>query len=135
LRDITIRVRSYYEQWAEVFNGLTGPSADALADISGNGVPNIIKFALGKVPGDKSASQYNTSTLTSNSKKYLKISVPRSGKPEGVSIVPEVSSDLQTWKSTEAQTLIDTASEYSAQDLVPMDSATKRFIRLRFSEQ
>ena len=135
LRDITIRVRSYYEQWAEVSNGLTGSSADALADISGNGVPNIIKFALGKTAGDKSISQYNTSTLISNSKKYLKISVPRTGKPSGVSIVPEVSSDLQTWNSTEAQTLTDTASEYSAQDLVPIDSATKRFIRLRFTEQ
>lgn len=134
-RDITIRVRSYYEQWAEVSNGLTGSSADALADISGNGVPNIIKFALGKTPSDKSIPQYNASTLTSNSKKYLKISVPRTGKPSGVSIVPEVSSDLQTWKSTEAQTLTDTASEYSAQDLVPMDSATRRFIRLRFTEQ
>jgi hypothetical protein len=135
MRDITIRVRSYYEQWAEVSNGLTGSSADALSDISGNGVPNIIKFALGKTPGDKSIPQYNTSTLTSNSKKYLKISVPRSSKPTGVSIVPEVSSDLQTWKSSEAQTLTDTASEYSAQDLVPMDSATRRFIRLRFTEQ
>jgi len=135
MRDITIRVRSYYEQWAEVSNGLAGSSADALADISGNGVPNIIKFALGKTPGDKSAFQYSTSTLTSNSKKYLKISVPRSGKPAGISIVPEVSSDLQTWNSTEAQTLTDTASEYSAQDLVPMDSATRRFIRLRFTEQ
>jgi len=135
MRDITIRVRSYYEQWAEVSNGLTGSSADALADISGSGVPNIIKFALGKTPGDKSAFQYSTSTLTSNSKKYLKISVPRTGKPSGVSIVPEVSSDLQTWNSTEAQTLTDTASEYSAQDLVPMDSANRRFIRLRFTEQ
>lgn len=135
LRDITIRVRSYYEQWAEVSNGLTGSNADALADFSGNGVPNIIKFAFGKAPGDKSIPQYNTSTLTSNSKNYLKISVPRSGKPTGVSIVPEVSSDLLTWKSTEAQTLTDTASEYSAQDLVPMDSATRRFIRLRFTEQ
>ena len=135
MRDITIRVRSYYEQWAEVSNGLTGSSADALADISGNGVPNIIKFALGKNPSDKSIPQYNTSTLTSNSKKYLKISVPRSGKPTGVSIIPEVSSDLQTWNSTEAQTLTDTATEYSAQDLVPIDSASKRFIRLRFSEQ
>ena len=135
MRDITIRVRSYYEQWAEVSNGLTGSSADALADISGNGVPNIIKFALGKTPGDKSAFQYSTSTLTSNSKKYLKISLPRTGKPSGVLIAPEVSSDLQTWNSTEAQTITDTASEYSAQDLVPMDSATKRFIRLRFTEQ
>jgi len=134
-RDINIRVRSYYEQWAEVSNGLTGSGADALADISGNGVPNLIKFALGKTPMDKSIPQYNTSTLTSNSKKYLKISVPRSGKPTGVSIIPEVSSDLQTWNSTEAQTLTDTASEYSAQDLVPMDSATRRFIRLRFTEQ
>jgi len=134
-RDITIRVRSYYEQWAEVSNGLTGSSANALADISGNGVPNIIKFALGKNPSDKSIPQYNTSTLTSNSKKYLKISVPRTGKPTGVSIVPEVSSDLQTWKPTEAQTLTDTAAEYSAQDLVPMDSAIRRFIRLRFTEQ
>ena len=59
----------------------------------------------------------------------------RSGKPAGISIVPEVSSDLQTWKSTEAQTLTDTSSEYSAQDLVPMDATTKRFIRLRFTEQ
>lgn len=134
-RDLTIRVRSYYEQWAEVSNGLIGTNADALSDISGNGVPNIIKFALGKTPSDKSIPQYNTSTLASNSKKYLKISVPRTGMPTGVSIVPEVSSDLQTWKSTEAQTLTDTASEYSAQDLVPMDSATRRFIRLRFTEQ
>jgi len=134
-RDLTIRVRSYYEQWAEVSNGLVGANANALSDISGNGVPNIIKFALGKTPSDKSIPQYNTSTLANNSKKYLKISVPRTGKPTGVSILPEVSSDLQTWKSTEAQTLTDTASEYSAQDLVPMDSATRRFIRLRFTEQ
>jgi hypothetical protein len=134
-RDINIRVRSLYDQWAELSNGLTGANADALADISGNGVPNIIKYALGKMSGDKSIPEYNTSTLISNSKQYLKISVPRSGKPAGISIVPEVSSDLQTWKSTEAQTLTDTSSEYSARDLVPMDSATKRFIRLRFTEQ
>ncbi len=104
------------------------------ANPAGDGVPNLIKYALGLNPKTAAtAAQLPTGGLQPNSGNiYLTLTVPRAAIEPGVSYVVEVSGDLESWSSggTNTVTLTNTPTQLVVRDATPATVAGARFIRL-----
>jgi len=105
------------------------------ASPAGDGVPNLLKYALGLDPNTPATiSQLPTGGIQPDGgQDYLTMTINRTSKPTDISYVVEVSGDLQTWASgtPNTVTLTDTATQLVVRDNTPVPSATERFIRLR----
>jgi hypothetical protein len=103
-------------------------------DPAGDGVPNLIKYALGLDPFTNAVpSQFLEGTLTrTNGQVYPTLTVRRAAKAPDITYLVEVSSDLQTWLSGPAYltTLADTPTQLAVRDNAPL-GATPRFLRFR----
>jgi hypothetical protein len=112
-----------------------GAGADS-ASPSGDGVPNLIKYALGLNPLTNAAPNQLPSARIQpdNGQEYLTMTIVRAAAPADVSYTVEVSSDLLSgWVSGAPDTVIltNTPTELVVRDNVPVPAATARFIRLR----
>ena len=112
-----------------------GAGANA-ASPAGDGVPNLIKYALGLNPTNPaSAAQLPSGGIQpSGGTNYLTLTVNRAAQPSDVTYIVEVSSNLLSgWISgpPNTVTLTNTATQLVVQDTTPVPAATARFIRLR----
>jgi alpha-tubulin suppressor-like RCC1 family protein len=141
---------------SEILNAsISGDTADA----SGDGIPNLIKYALGLNPklrydssslptaridviggSAQSASTRGgiglfsvpTAELT-NGKHYMLLTVPRNGIHTDVDYIVEVSNDLVTWSSGDPHTVtvLDTAETLEVYSAQSLDDVPKQFMRLK----
>jgi hypothetical protein len=103
---------------------------------AGDGVPNLIKYALGLNPTNATtAAQLPSGGVQPHGgTNYLTLTVNRAAQPPDVTYIVEVSSNLAgTWVSgpPDTVTLSNTATQLVVRDNTPQPSATSRFIRLR----
>jgi hypothetical protein len=109
-----------------------GAGADG-ASPSGDGVPNLIKYALGLNPHEvaTSAQLPSGSIQTNAGQGYLTLTVNRTADPIDVTPIVEVSGDLETWVSgsTNTVTLTNTPTQFIVQDTVPLSQTVSRYIR------
>jgi hypothetical protein len=102
---------------------------------AGDGLPNLVKYALGLPPllTATPAQLPAGSLLPSGGQKYLTLTVNRVANPSDVTCTVQVSSNLLTgWVSGAPYTvtLTNTASQLVVRDNTPGPSATARYIRL-----
>jgi hypothetical protein len=99
------------------------------ASPAGDGVPNLLKYALGLDPNTPATrSQLPTGGIFQEfGHKFLAMTVNRASQRADIAYVVEVSGDLQTWVSG----LTNTATQLVVRDRTEIPSATERFIRLR----
>ena len=109
---------------------------------AGDGIPNLMKYAFDLNPFVAGAGGLPVATVQNVSgSNYLAISYTRVLFATDISYTVQVSDDLVTWNSGPAFTAQlglpidngDGTQTITVQDLVPVDSATKRFIRIRIS--
>jgi hypothetical protein len=109
-----------------------GAGADGY-DPSGDGVPNLVKYALGFDPNTFVAeSQLPSANIETNGTQgFLTMTVNRTTDPSDVTPMVEVSSDLINWFSggTNTVTLTNTPTQLIVQDAVPVSDTVSRFIR------
>ena len=106
-----------------------GTFSDSQAS-AGDGIPDLVKYALGLSPDAPSVSGVNAVTIVpASGARYLTMSIARFLPPSDVTLAIEVSGDLQTWLP--ATVITNTASLIEARDPVPADSATRRFMRVK----
>jgi hypothetical protein len=114
-----------------------GAGADT-ANPEGDGVPNLIKYALGLNPSTPvSGSQLPVaSILPAGGQDYLTLTVNRTAQATDVTYVVEVSGDLMMWSSGPSftVTISNVSTQLIVRDNTPMASATSRFIRLHVSD-
>ena len=114
-----------------------GAGADT-ATPAGDGVPNLIKYALGLDPYTPSApGQLPSGSIQPDSgQSYLTLNANRLVLATDVTYAVEVSGDLQTWTSGPpfTVTLTNTATQLIVRDNIPFGSAPMRFIHLRVSD-
>lgn len=141
---------------AEIMDtGISGDTASA----SGDGIPNLIKYALGLDP----KQSYGASSLPSvrveiiggsaqsaggaggfglfaaptavlaGGKRYLVMTVPRNGIHPDVDYVVEVSEDRVTWRSGDPYTVttVDTADTLEVYSATSLDDVPQQYMRLR----
>jgi hypothetical protein len=135
--------------WAQIivlYRGIdmTDP-AQASADLEGDGLSNLMEFALGTDPHspvEATAALVISSTKNGGSQ-YLTMQYKRRTAATGLVLqyVPEVSADGHNWFSDPAHVVelsavpVDTQFELvTVRDATPMGSAAPRFIRLRVVE-
>lgn len=109
------------------------------ASPAGDGVPNLIKYALGLDPfsiAPTNALPYGA-LQTNGAAEYLTLVVPRAAIQPDVNYSVEVSGDLTNWYfgGTNTVTLTNTATELVVQDTTPVPAAGERYIRLAVSRQ
>ena len=104
------------------------------ASPAGDGVYNLIKYALGLPPLTPAvAAQLPSGSIqTFSGQNYLTLTINRAANPSDITYTVEVSSNLLDWVSGPANTvtLTNTASQLVVRDDVPVPSATPRFMRL-----
>jgi hypothetical protein len=106
-----------------------------VASPAGDGVPNLIKYALGLNPTNPAtAAQLPSGGIqSSGGQSYLTMTINRTAEPSDVTYTVQVSSNLLSgWVSGSPYTvtLTNTASQLVVRDNIPVPAATARFIRL-----
>ena len=114
-----------------------GAGADG-ASPAGDGVPNLLKYALGLNPfAPATAAQLPSGSIQSyTGTNYLTLTVNRAAEPSDVSYIVEVTGNLLSgWVSGPPETVIvtNTPTQLVVRDNTPQPAATVRFIRLRVS--
>jgi hypothetical protein len=114
-----------------------GAGADT-ASPAGDGVPNLIKYALGLDPyTPAAASQLPTGSIQPDGgQSYLTLTANPVAQAPDVTYAVEVSGDLQTWTSGPpfTVTLTNVPTQIIVRDNIPFGSAIMRFIHLRISD-
>lgn len=128
------------EVWRNAYFGNpsnVGAGADT-ASPAGDGIPNLIKYALGlnpSTPASKSQLPVE-SILPVSGQSYLALTVNRTAQATDITYLVEVSSNLVTWVSGVpfTVTVTNTPTQVVVRDATPLASATNRFIRFRVSD-
>jgi hypothetical protein len=114
-----------------------GAGADTAAP-AGDGIPNLIKYALGLDPYTPAASSQlpSGSILPDNGQSYLTLTVNTVAQAPDVTYAVEVSGDLQSWTSGPpfTVTLTNIPTQIIVRDNIPVGGALMRFIHLRISD-
>lgn len=105
------------------------------ANPSGDGLVNMVKYALGRSPTERAQAAHFPKLTTDAG--YLTLAVPRRNERTDVVYIVEVGGDLGNWSSGPGHTvtLQDEESMLVVRDATPMTAAVSRFIRLKVRER
>jgi hypothetical protein len=128
------------QQWRNTYFGNpsnVGAGADT-ARPAGDGVPNLIKYALGLDPFTPAAGSElpAESIVTDSGQRYLALTVNRTAQATDITYIVEVSGDLMTWTSGPpfTVTISNVSTQLIVRDNTPVGTAIARFIRLHVSD-
>ena len=128
-------VKSQFENWreqnfstAELNNwALSGDTGEPAMD----GIPNLMKYALGLNANTPSASNLPVpGQLSINGKTYLTLTFTLESALTDISYNVQVSSDLQSWQSGAVRMDDGTTNTAVFRDLTAIQDAPRRFMRL-----
>jgi len=138
---VTITVQSPYTVWQQLYftaAELANPAVSSdTATPAGDGIPNLMKYALNIAPKTNGVGRLPVvSVTTSGSGNYLSLKYTQVISDTDISYVPEASGDLKTWDANSVS-LVSTTNNPDGltktvvvQDVIPMNSSSRRFIRL-----
>jgi hypothetical protein len=120
---------SRFAEWATSYHLSEGNTASS-SDPDGDGIVNLLEYALGSAP-DSSASRPNLTSQISDLKLKLTFTPQRSD----VTYTIEASSDLSTWPDTTVLTGLTVGTPTTHTDTTALSgTTTKRFLRLKISQ-
>jgi uncharacterized repeat protein (TIGR02543 family) len=123
---------SAIETWRNDYFGQTANTGDAAddADPDGDGIVNLLEYALGSEP-DSSASRPDLASQISD----LKLQITFTPQGSGITYTIEASSDLSDWSETTDLTSLTVGTPYTHTDSTALGgTTTKRFLRLKVSQ-
>jgi hypothetical protein len=125
-----------YNDWILGYPFASGANTKASGDPDGDGLANLIEYALGLNPTVVNASTTQPSVVRNGGQNYLQISVKRNPAVTHIRIEGESTGTLDTptsWKSLDTVIISNTPSEFIVRDRIPIGTQGKRFLRLRFT--
>jgi hypothetical protein len=106
------------------------PETLATLDTDGDGISDLVEYALGLSPDFPSSSGVTTPTIQNvGGVNYLTLDISRFLPPPDATLAAEVSGDLLTWQP--ATIVANTPSSLKVRDPMPVTGSQHRFIRLR----
>ena len=125
-----------YDAWLSAFTFAQGADKTTTGDPDGDGLANLVEYALGLNPTVSNANPIQLSPATVNGSTYLQLSVNRNPAVTNV-LIEGLSAgtltDPAAW-STGTTTIEDnTATLFRVRDSLPTETNSKRFLRLRFT--
>ena len=135
LKETVTWTMNVHNQPPNTIDGWRATYGDDLANPMGDGLPNLMKYALGVLPNEQARpDQYPAGSLTQDGgDSYLTLTVPRRTKHSDVASIVEVSEDMVTWHSDWGDTVVlrDDESALVVCDAIPTSTAARRFIRFK----
>lgn len=134
---VTITIPKPVEQWRQDnFGANAGNAAIAGngADPDGDGLSNLLEYALGTNPLVNNASAVVIDRETIGGNTYLRLTVTKNPSATDVTYSAEATGDLTAAGSWSPSTVVvetSTATLFRARDSVAIGTAAQRFIRLR----
>lgn len=132
------RVRTPFQDWLVANAYAINTPADG--DLDGDGVPNLMEFALGLTPGSSSYQGRQAQSIVGDAgAAYLALTYTRpEPAPAGISYLVEASGDLATWSATDITEIGNTSGggfrTLTLRDGIDLNANPKRFLRLRVSQ-
>ncbi len=131
---LTVVAATSYSEWALTAFGpedFANPAvAGALADPDGVGLVNLQRYAFGLAARGPVAPPVELLTVEEAGRRYVAVRFDRSATAEDLLYTVEASADLSTW--TTVETLgPGLPQERTIRDLVALDAAPRRFLRVR----
>ena len=129
----TFVIEKGFDTWADT-SGLSGADADPLADPDGDGVPNLLAYALGFDPFSPDSNVLPSADIVDG---RLAFTFNRVADP-GLIYTVEVSTDLINWSMLDVLGNPSTSEDNIAgpvtvKDTTETSSTSRRFLRLRVS--
>lgn len=125
-------------EWREKYFGDPDGTGDAANDVDfdGDGVPNLLEYALGTSPVDGTSFRSIAPTIiTSDDQNYLSLCIDKPVGVSGINYTVEVTSNLDGVWSGATTEVANTSTKLIVRDSTPVSpSQPKRFIRLRVAE-
>jgi|GEM_PF-418593 len=127
-----------YEAWISTYTFAPGANKTATGDPDGDSLANLIEYALGLNPSVASANPVTFSQVNVSGSTYLQLSVSRNPAVTNVTIEGISTSTLgdpAAWSTGTTVIVTNTSSVFTVRDNQPIESGTRRFLRLRFTLQ
>jgi hypothetical protein len=126
---------SGYVAWQMQYFGCTNClDASLTANPAGDGLPNLIKYALGLDPTIATANPIQSDLATTNGYTYLRLSTPRDPNVANVLIEGLSAGALTNW-TTDTIIESNTLSFFRVRDALPVETNGQRFLKLGFAIQ
>ncbi|EDY17497.1 Ig family protein [Chthoniobacter flavus Ellin428] len=126
-----------YDNWRGQQFGVNATN-DAIsglsADPDGDGLSNLLEYALGTSPGISNKNTIVTDQENISGQKYLRLTIARNPNATDVQFIVEATSTLgngASWSSSGLITEVNTATQLIVRDNVPVSGGSQRYLRLR----
>ena len=136
---VAIVIPTPVDQWRQDnFGSNAGNAAIAgnLADPDGDGLSNLLEYALGTNPLKSNTDAVAVDKETIGTNTYLRLTITKNPVATDVIYTVETTDDLATpasWSSSSVVVEINSSTTLQVRDSVASSAAAKRFIRLRVS--
>ena len=119
--------------WRDQYFGTTESTGTASDDFDadGDGIPNLVEYALGTLPG--SAASHARPQLGTAANRLALTFTPE--QTAGLRYIVEASDDLVTWTQTDITATIVEGQEHTHTDSADTSTTPHRFLRLRVSTE
>lgn len=110
-------------------DAISGPDADP----DGAGVKNFARYAFDLPARGPVANPVAVGIADTVAGRVLTLKFPRRALASDLSYTLEASNDLATWATVPGRTYGPGSSPFTAEDILPIDSASRRFVRMRIT--
>ena len=122
-----------FAQWLDQNNvgNENDPLAEAYLDADGDGMLNLLEYAIGSNGTISQANPQVVSLAASSGEQYLRISIPKNPAATDVTFEVQACSDLVGWTSSGLVVEVDTPTQLVVRDNVPVSSGQQRFMQVK----